>query len=279
MYSKSLVKTTAITSAFIFMAALSACGNQTIDDDEITTQSAIEATSEVEVAESLDTEVQEAVNEVTKEEPKEEATVDTSVDVTQFEDKSLENEDSQTVDYLVMDESQAVVEETVSKDTEEVKAEPVVYMPEVKQLEQSVTKYTNKDCNVRQFDSKDSQLITTLSQNTAVTVTGTTKSGWSQVNIDGVNCYIKSSFLSDAKAETPKQSASTPPSTEQASSSQPANDVTVQQPTQAEAQSAAELQKQVESVLGGLGPSMDEMPVCGHTGGTGIGDWSGVTFE
>ena len=72
-------------------------------------------------------------------------------------------------------------------------------------------------------------------------MTGTTDSGWSQVNIDGVNAYIKSSLLSDSKTEAPKQTASAPKQDSQSKEqkqNQPApqqsGDVTVQQPSQAE---------------------------------------------
>ena len=185
--------------------------------------------------------------------------------------------DIQISDALSLDESQAVEEETTEEvteeTTEEAKEEPT-YMPEVTLFDEPVTKYTNTSCNVRQFDSKDANLITTLSLNTAVTVTGTTESGWSQVNIDGVNAYIKSSLLSDTKTKTSSsQSAGITVTVGEAT-----NDVTVQQPSQSEEQTAADLISQMDALFGGHGGSSGSNPTCGTTGSSGHTDRD-VTFE
>jgi len=167
--------------------------------------------------------------------------------------------DIQISDALSLDESQAVEEETTEEvteeTTEEAKEEPT-YMPEVTLFDEPVTKYTNTSCNVRQFDSKDANLITTLSLNTAVTVTGTTESGWSQVNIDGVNAYIKSSLLSDTKTETSKSSKSEGTTYVVGEAApQQSGDVTVKQPSQSEKQAEADLISQMDALFGGHGGS------------------------
>lgn len=58
------------------------------------------------------------------------------------------------------------------------------------------TMYANDDVNVREDHSTSSNIITTITKGTEVTVTGETNNGWFQVSYNGVTAYIKSEYLS-----------------------------------------------------------------------------------
>ncbi len=77
------------------------------------------------------------------------------------------------------------------------------------------TKYANTNCNIRSIPDKSGELVGTASTNTEIRVTGTTDTGWSRIEFNGVVCFIKSSLLSGSKIavdvpSTPQAQPSTP---------------------------------------------------------------------
>lgn len=77
-----------------------------------------------------------------------------------------------------------------------------------------VTRYTNvPKANVRASADKAGMLVDSVSLNTEVVVTGTTETGWSETERNGVVCFIKSSLLSDAKTAVAKPAEPKPADT------------------------------------------------------------------
>lgn len=120
--------------------------------------------------------------------------------------KEIENGDGietketeETEESVEGKESVETVESTESTEVES--ADTVVATPNGVESISPITKYTNKDCNVRSLPDANSELVNTLPVNTEVTVVGITESGWSQIENNGILCFIKSSLLSDSKIE------------------------------------------------------------------------------
>lgn len=67
-------------------------------------------------------------------------------------------------------------------------------------------KYANTNANIRAIPNKEGDLVATVSLNTEITVIGTVDD-WSQIEHNGVVCYIKSSLLSDSKIEVVQNTA------------------------------------------------------------------------
>lgn len=86
--------------------------------------------------------------------------------------------------------------------TEEKNTESITANTEVKEKKETkTTKYVNVDkANLREKASKDSEVVKSISKNTAVTVVGT-EGTWSKVEVDGKTGYILSELLSSDKVK------------------------------------------------------------------------------
>lgn len=103
------------------------------------------------------------------------------------------------------------IEETETTEVEATKSTEAVdtITSEASQEEtfESYQMYTNTDCNVRAGASKDTEVVATVTVNTEVTVVGI-NDDWSMVEINGLQAFIKSALLSDAKTEVKQPTSS-----------------------------------------------------------------------
>lgn len=111
-----------------------------------------------------------------------------------------------TKGWIRIDKLKSVEESKTETTQEAVEEEKVEKKPEDTLLK---TLYVNSDTvNLRKESSKNSEVITSLSLNTAVDVYAE-ENGWSKVKVNGKEGYISSSLLSSKKQET-SRSQSTP---------------------------------------------------------------------
>ena len=87
--------------------------------------------------------------------------------------------------------------------------------------------YTNTSCNVRAQASKDSELVGTCVINTEVKVIGI-EGDWSKVEYNGLQAFIKSSFLSKDKTEVKQSSNNSGNSSSQSNGGSQSNSGTSQ---------------------------------------------------
>lgn len=123
-------------------------------------------------------------------------------------------------------------------------------------------KYANTNANIRAIPDKEGDLVATVSLNTEITVIGTVDN-WSQIEHNGVVCYIKSSLLSDSKIEVVQNTA-------------PESSTVVQQTPQQEADSGADItEEDLDKALAELGFTTDAEVVYGEgrTGATTDGSY------
>lgn len=124
-------------------------------------------------------------------------------------------------------------------------------------------KYANTDANIRAIPDKEGDLVATVSLNTEITVIGIVDD-WSQIEHNGVVCYIKSSLLSDSKIEVVQNTA-------------PESSTVVQQTIpQKETDSRADItEEDLDKALAELGFTTDAEVVYGEgrTGATTDGSY------
>lgn len=124
-------------------------------------------------------------------------------------------------------------------------------------------KYANTNANIRAIPDKEGDLVATVSLNTEITVIGTVDN-WSQIEHNGVVCYIKSSLLSDSKIEVVQNTA-------------PESSTVVQQTIpQKETDSRADItEEDLDKALAELGFTTDAEVVYGNgnTGATTDGSY------
>ncbi len=105
--------------------------------------------------------------------------------------------------------AQAYADKQAAKDTEvatetetepPVTEEPVTEEPVSEEptppAETNETVYALKNVNIRSQANESAELIETVSEGTALTRTGTTEDGWSKLNYNGAEAYVKSEFVS-----------------------------------------------------------------------------------
>lgn len=126
--------------------------------------------------------------------------------VTDFYYARTEDSTEGFVDGKYIDFNASVENEVDYADTLVEVEEPTDVAEEVEIVEDAngvfepVVMYTNTKVNVRSQASKDSDLIDVVDINTEVTVTGI-EGDWSQIEHNGVVCYVKSCYLGSTKTE------------------------------------------------------------------------------
>lgn len=118
-----------------------------------------------------------------------------------------EEEKKQAEEAKRLEEEKKKQEEAAKKEAEKKEAEKKA----AEQSKKTVTKYINSNTvNLRKEASKSSEIVTSLSLNTAVQVVSE-NGGWAKVKVNGKQGYIASSLLSDKKQETSRSSTTRTP--------------------------------------------------------------------
>lgn len=119
------------------------------------------------------------------------------------------------------------------KQETQVSQNPEVQNPEAQSTQAIQSQAVNKtlyvksaSVNVRKDSNTTSEIVTTLTVNTAVTVTEELSNGWSKIQVNGKEGYILTSLLSAQKQETSRSQTTPRQSTTQATNSNQAQSTT-----------------------------------------------------
>lgn len=146
--------------------------------------------------------------------------VETTAEVTEEEvEEPEEEEPEEPAEEPEPEETEEPeVSEPEPEEAEEPESEPedLGYVVDARE---PYTMYTNTNCNIRALPDASSDLIGTAAVNTGITVVGVTDTGWSQIEFNGVVCYIKSSLLSESEVAVASPEVPETPQAPQAQSS------------------------------------------------------------
>lgn len=126
-----------------------------------------------------------------------------STDYVSNQDKVKDNSKKQSAKVTVASKttSDSVANQTTSANTNAAPApaQAPVQASEIQVTQLNAIYYAKQSVNVRESNNTNSNILTTLSRNQAIQVTGQTADGWYQVNWWGTTGYVKNEYLSDTQ--------------------------------------------------------------------------------